>query len=971
MISKGTLIGRYAIRDEIGSGGFARVYLAEEKRSKHLVAIKLIRLNHLSRQEDRDLFINEMINQARLSGCINIVHVYECISYTGSEGEHLGMVMEYVNGPTLSQYIAEHAPMPYYVAIPIFSQILNAIAYAHQYHMLHRDIKPGNIMINPDGIIKIMDFGLSKYMTGFYAAESARAASLFYVAPERLAQGEIDERTDIYSLGATFYHVLTGQPPHDVFYEDWHGALEKHKSGNIKPIQDIFAEHPPVLNAIIQKALAPQPEARYSKVSAFKQALLAFQEKYNNHQQIPHAFAHIVTASKKLTSQAPPAKAPGEVKQIHYKSKGRGFLVALLLVFGLALAAFCMHYYGKTPFASPAQEKHARLNRLYHGQYGALSGPELQAAARAAYKSRQIQKALWLINRAIANKHDLQHSSRLLNTYAHTNLKLKEKYRQFLDQDKHQEAAHFVGEMLDLEADNLFFLQARQDLPNLWRQKLDDLLANRQADRAYNEAKAAAMIYPGTFTTVLRHCAEELAAQRITDSMNQYEANNISGSLDTYRQARALYPPISLPEESPIRTGWAEHLLRKGQSYIAAGDIANALLMFQQAHTVKPQFASQHILAACRAYANSSLYLGYQDDSSNGAMLHGSLQRNSLYPLLNLTAQPDVMWRFTCEGVLTSGGIAAYGMVFFATAKGHLYALDMAAGTELWQFKASKGFYTTPAVSGSHLYAGNADGRVYALDTATGALVWRYKAKGVVRSSPAVYKERIYFACTKGYVYALKPDGSLDWRFRGSGKFLSSPAIFRDTLYIGSTGGILYALHSDSGKTLWTCRLRGGVGAVSPCISDSLLVIASLDCMVYCLDIAAKQHAWSFHTSEAVSTTACLADGMAYLGCNDNHLYALDLASGKCRWSFAAKSNIESSPVVGNGVVLSGSFDNNLYALDMYTGAELWSLNPDNSPISLPLCVSEQTVILASENKRVVALSFSQAAFEAVTFQSE
>jgi serine/threonine-protein kinase len=265
MIYPGFKIGVYRIEDEIGRGGFGSVYLARDESAGSKVAIKLLHPKILASEDARQSFIDEMINQARLSLNPNVVHIVKSIRYVDGQGEHLGMVMEYVDGESLDYFIQRYSLLPDYVAVPIFIQILNGLDFAHRYSILHRDIKPGNILIRRDGLVKIMDFGLSKMInTSVAASESARAASLNYVAPERLRRESIDQRTDIYSLGATFYEALTGEPPYDIEPGDWKDAEAKHSGGRFKSICDFYQGHSRELEAIVAKALDPDAGRRYA-----------------------------------------------------------------------------------------------------------------------------------------------------------------------------------------------------------------------------------------------------------------------------------------------------------------------------------------------------------------------------------------------------------------------------------------------------------------------------------------------------------------------------------------------------------------------------------------------------------------------------------------------------------------------------------------------------------------------------------
>lgn len=259
MIGKGLNIDGYVIQEELGRGGFGSVYLAVEEGTNRMVAIKFLHPKNFRNEDVKKGFLDEMILQARLSACPNIVAVIRSVRYSDRQGEHLGMVMEYVEGEPLDMFIERNGLLPDFVAIPIMLQALNGLAFAHRQGMLHRDIKPGNIMVGNNGLVKLMDFGLAKTMESSTsgASESARAASLSYVSPERLARQKIDARTDIYSLGCTFFEALTGKPPYEIEPGDWHDAQVKHQSGQFPDIRSFYPEHSETLQNLVSLMIQP------------------------------------------------------------------------------------------------------------------------------------------------------------------------------------------------------------------------------------------------------------------------------------------------------------------------------------------------------------------------------------------------------------------------------------------------------------------------------------------------------------------------------------------------------------------------------------------------------------------------------------------------------------------------------------------------------------------------------------------
>ena len=276
MFYQGLVTGDYVIEDELGRGGFGSVFLARHQKTGQDVAIKFLHPKLLQDPHSRQAFLDEMINQARLSLCPNIVRVHQSISHVDRQGEHLGMVMEFVDGEPLDLWIERYGLLPHFVAIPLFVQVLLGVGFAHGIGMLHRDLKPGNLLIAREGMVKVMDFGLSKMIQGAagVAAESARAASLNYVAPERLMKQDLDARSDIYSLGATFYESLTGRPPYELAFGDWEKALTAHSSGQIQPVEAFCDSHPAGLTGLVMKALHPDPNQRYASCGEMLQDLL-------------------------------------------------------------------------------------------------------------------------------------------------------------------------------------------------------------------------------------------------------------------------------------------------------------------------------------------------------------------------------------------------------------------------------------------------------------------------------------------------------------------------------------------------------------------------------------------------------------------------------------------------------------------------------------------------------------------------
>ncbi len=258
------IAGRYNIKELIGMGGMAQVYKAECEMLKRNVAIKVLLENLRDDEETVKNFTREAQAAARLSHN-NIVSVFD----VGEDDGLNYMVMELVDGVTLKKYIEENGPFPWQEACNFCIQIGAALSEAHAHDVIHRDIKPQNILITKDKILKVTDFGIAKAVgtNTVTMGNNSAMGTVHYISPEQARGGYTDERSDIYSLGAVLYELLTGKVPFD-----GETAISVALMHIEKPVPDVLKENPDVPRAfrkIIEKAMAKEQFARYSTVEEF------------------------------------------------------------------------------------------------------------------------------------------------------------------------------------------------------------------------------------------------------------------------------------------------------------------------------------------------------------------------------------------------------------------------------------------------------------------------------------------------------------------------------------------------------------------------------------------------------------------------------------------------------------------------------------------------------------------------------
>ncbi len=318
----GKTIDSYQILEVIGRGGMGVVYKALDTALDKLVALKMMDLRLAEDASFLKRFHSEARALARLENP-NIVNVYAL-----RESEYgIFIVMEYVDGMTLSDKISQSGPFPWRKALPIFRQLLSGLGHAHRAGVLHRDIKPRNILITPKNQVKIMDFGLAKILqTSDVTVTRTRAGTLYYMSPEQVkGLSNVDNRSDLYSMGMTFYEMLAGTVP---FAKDEPElkileTIVKHK---LPPLTQHSPDIPGDLSSIVMKALDKEPEKRYPTAEKMDEAL----DYFESNQKMVGTSSH--AAEKTILSNNTVGLSPKVNKKKYLLLSGAAVLSLLVIL---------------------------------------------------------------------------------------------------------------------------------------------------------------------------------------------------------------------------------------------------------------------------------------------------------------------------------------------------------------------------------------------------------------------------------------------------------------------------------------------------------------------------------------------------------------------------------------------------------------------------------------------------------------
>ena len=261
MLEKGTVISkRYQVIEKLGAGGMAVAYKARDMRLGRFVTVKVLKDEYSENDDFLAKFSSEASAAASLSHH-NIVRVYDV-------GEDRGInyiVMEYVHGESLKKTIEKKAPFDTLTTLSVAMQIASALSHAHKHHVVHRDIKPQNILVSVDGTVKVTDFGIARAATAnTYAADVNAMGSVHYFSPEQARGGYVNEKSDIYSLGITMFEMATGKVPFDASSSI--AIALKHLNEELPDIKQYNPNVTRGLEGIIRKATQKKADERYDNI---------------------------------------------------------------------------------------------------------------------------------------------------------------------------------------------------------------------------------------------------------------------------------------------------------------------------------------------------------------------------------------------------------------------------------------------------------------------------------------------------------------------------------------------------------------------------------------------------------------------------------------------------------------------------------------------------------------------------------
>ena len=486
-------LGRYEIVDEIGKGAMGVVYLARDPLIGRLVALKTFRIGYSVKDHEMEQFRVRFMREAQSAGILshpNIVTIHDVMEQT-EEGIAF-IAMEYVRGTTLKAMLQSDQALSLGFVVDIVGQVAEALDYAHAHRVIHRDVKPANILITADNRVKITDFGIARLDTSNLTQEGQLLGTPNYMAPEQIQGKEVDHRADLFALGVVLYEMLTRHKP----FQGENLTVVSHRIvyDQFTPPRDYAKDMPPGLEPILDRALEKDPARRYQRAKDLaddlRRVLVGSRDDLNETLSIaswapsgpggpptpipptgrgttaagsPGAAARPAAPAQAPPRQAP--KAPLSMKKIGLYAL-LGAIVVILGVAAMKLGTAWSRPDQAATVSEAAQDPETRFDsllrdgetRFREGQYDAA----IEAFSGAAAIAPDVKNRDYANARLQQTRTKKAESDRLLSDKARIDIYLGEARKAF-DDERYANALESAGQVLAIDAANAEALQIKTD----------------------------------------------------------------------------------------------------------------------------------------------------------------------------------------------------------------------------------------------------------------------------------------------------------------------------------------------------------------------------------------------------------------------------------------------------------------------------------------------------------------------------
>jgi outer membrane protein assembly factor BamB/serine/threonine protein kinase len=774
----GQQLGNYRLRHLLGRGGFAEVYLGEHIHLQTLAAIKVLGIQ-MGSHELADFLREAQTIAHLLHPCI--VRVLDF----GVEGNMPFLVMDYAPNGTLRQCYPKGTCVPILTIISHVTQVAQALQYAHNRKVIHRDVKPENMLLGINNQVLLSDFGISiiEQNTSILITQqrlsSSPTGTCYYMAPEQI-QGSAHPASDQYALGVVVYEWLCGSR---LFSGEALAVMYQHVNVPPPPLREKIPEISPAVELVVLRALAKDPQQRFATIEDFAKAL----------EQASQARESATLPAWPLSIQ--PVYDPLPVQRASQAQEP---------------ATIPARSRSEQPVLNPPPVQQARQRQeAVIPPAWPRRAPEPTGIVGPVPRRGGLftGKAMLLVGLALVFV--VGSVAFLLST-----------------SNKGSNAKLVVNTQATAE------VHAHASATANFRATVT------AATNAYNAATAGGIMLGFNAQHTRVNPYEQALTPANVAMLTQAWKDNTGGGIGSAPTVAngIVYISSSGGKMYAINAGTGEVLWNKP---IGSYDFGNAPTV---ANGVVYMGGFDHLLYALDSETGATLWtaptggrIGSSPTLANGVIYIGS-DDGTLYAFD--AAKGKQHWSVATGGFIRSSPAVANGVVYVGSDDNNLYAIKADTGAILWKVPAGDKIRSSPAVANGVVYVGSDDNNLYAIKADTGAILWKVPTGDKIRSSPAIANGVVYVGSEDHKLYAFDAaTGKLRWSSLSGDTIDSSPAIANGVLYIGSNDHKLYALNasgcaSASCSPLWTVSTGGAVSA-SPTVANGFVYTGSNDGNLY------------------------------------------------------------------------------------------------------------------------------------------
>ncbi len=766
----GQQIGGYRLLRLLGRGNFGAVYLAQSTPQQEPVALKLLQ-TPLSSSEEFKSFLNEA-RTFRLQH----PHIVPLLDFGTSREDLPYLVMEYVPGGTLRERYPRGTRLPLAVVCHYISQLASALHYAHEQRVIHRDVKPENMLLRADGMVLLSDFGIARIVEQSIATNLENAAGTpAYIAPEQ-SYGKPQPASDQYALAVVAYEWLAGSRP---FAGTPLEIVVQHRLDAPPSLRALRQDLPIETEQVIARALAKRPEERFATIEQFAQALNATSQ--------PASKANTPLLSAGFMPSALMAPALALPQRTAVRSQAETPPIP-----GREPAAFPPPH-PLTAYGTPSRESFPKepmmttpvRSELTQPQVSWWSVPLRRRVVLAALALLMIASSLFayfsLIVPAAQHQKAQQATASASIHQATMNAMATAQIRQKATAQAQMATAQ-ISQKATIQAQLIATAQAQGKPHLLWAFTTGDVIWSSPT-----VVKGVAYFRSNDYTL--------------------YAINTVTVQQEwTFATKNQI---LSLPA------------VANGIVYTSSTD-AQIYAIDAASGQQKWHFATKAGVSASPGVVNGIVYISSGD--------------GNLYAIDAITGQQK--WVFAAADAFWSSPVVANGVVYAGSIDHKLYAIDAASGQEKWIFRTASAITAAPTVANGVVYAGSEDHKLYAIDATTGLQKWDFVTGGEIWSSPTMVNGVVYVGSHDHNLYAIDAASGLQkWAFTTRDKVWSSPTVVNGVVYVGSLDHNLYAINTANGQQKWTFTTGDAIKYSSPTVVNGVLYIGSSDHKLYAIAI--------------------------------------------------------------------------------------------------------------------------------------